>query len=541
MRYSKILSVILTVFLVLPLITSCSSKEEAVINPKMGNGDATEFSGTMGLPIEGQYGGYLGYGYDIAQSAYFNSGDIAPTAMILDMDALVKDGLVYTTPKSVSSSALYMGQTLKTYQEKVSSQIGIDFSYGIFSKIKGDFSLSESSVNTSSSNNVYIKNQVKIDKERQYINTGQLSIEDLKNYTNSKVLEALNADTSNLSTEEKQRHYNELFKMYGTHILVDIIVGGRMDLNYVYNNSESKSLEVIRTEVNAAYSTLTTKVNTSIDQNTEKTATSFISKTSFQCTRVGGSVTGDITTFEEAKTAYKDWAESIQNNESLELIDVGDSCNSSLIGIWELADGDSKKDITVAYLNYLNASGQLFADIDDNAGAPDTPLYISNIYIGINAQSKLALSDIESQISHSEPGAPYKIIPSDLNNGVKGDYIYIGYTLTTDVTKAITDIKVEWWSKESNASSTYDYSGSKYHCIKKDLNSGAGGKYIYVYYTKDTNAGKQITEIGLERDGQYTFGRSAAGWISVIGLTSSDKADCNKGSGGPYIYLWFKR
>lgn len=545
MKTKQILSIILALFLILPSVTACSNSTKEVINPKQTAELQSELAGTMGQKMnydpDSGYTGYLGYGYDIAYSGYFNSRDISVGALILDMDALVKKGFVYSGVKAEPTSSLYMGESLKTYQENVSSKTGLSFSYGLFSKIQADFSLTTDSTSSESSKSVYIKNLVKLEKERQYINTSAISYEDLKKYTNERVLESLNGDTSNLTAGEKQTYFNDLFSTYGTHILVDIILGGKMDLSYVYDNRESKTQQAIRAEVNAAYSTLKAKASGSVSAATENTATNFVAKTSFQCARSGGTVTGDITTYEDAKSSYKVWSESIEKNESLAFIDVGSSCDSSLIGIWKLAEQEKQQDIYLAYLNYLNAAGTMFADIDKKTGEQEVPLYIHNVYVGMSGNSALARSDIESQISQKEPNALYKIVADDLNKGVHGDYIYVGYTLTPNINEAITDIKVEWWSKDSNAKPTYDYNGVSYTCEKKDLNSNAGGKFVYIYYTKVASAGKPLTDIGVEIDGTYSFGKSASGWTSVIGLTSSDRADCNKGSGGPFIYLWYKR
>lgn len=546
MKKRSTITILLIVLLIIPTLISCSSKDGNYINPKLTAEKDSAYVGTMGkpLPQEETYSGYLGYGYNIVSKGYFNSGDVNTKSMILDLDALVKKSLVYTVAKSDTTTRLVSGSTVQEYQSDLSTKIGISYSYGLFcTSFAADFSIDTHSTTKTSSKNVYIKNHVNIQRERQFIDTSKMTISDLKKYVNPIFLDAINKDTSGFSDVDKNAYYESLFNIYGTHAMIDIILGGRMDLNYIYNNTESKRKDEILSEVNAAYSNLRSSVTGSVSQDIKTTAETFVSKTTFNGKRLGGSTAGNMLTYQDAVLSYKEWAESIEASHTLELIDVGDNCYNSLIGIWEFADESNKQEIAKAYDYYLSKAGQLFADFDarNSAPTPVTTYYIKDIYVGINANSKMAISDAESQISHEDPNILYTPLSYDLNKGVKGDYIYLVYTYTTDPAEAITDIKVEWWNKESNAPATYKYGNNNYTCLKKDLNSGAGGKYIYLYYTKEASAGAPLKEIGVETDGTYSFGSSAAGWTSVIGLTESAKADCNKGSGGPYLYLWYRR
>ncbi|XP_032398376.1 uncharacterized protein LOC116705992 [Etheostoma spectabile] len=69
--------------------------------------------------------------------------------------------------------------------------------------------------------------------------------------------------------------------------------------------------------------------------------------------------------------------------------------------------------------------------------------------------------------------------------------------------------------------------------IDVDLNKGAGGKFIYIWYKKESRSAP-IT--GL----QVTFNDDMGVGLINAGYTKIDK-DLNAGSGGDYIYLWFSR
>lgn len=69
--------------------------------------------------------------------------------------------------------------------------------------------------------------------------------------------------------------------------------------------------------------------------------------------------------------------------------------------------------------------------------------------------------------------------------------------------------------------------------INVDLNSGAGGKYIYLCYQKGRAGSTDplpITDLVLRHD----KGAQGDGWEKI-------PQDLNEGAGGDYIYLWYKR
>ncbi|MDD2418748.1 MAG: MAC/perforin domain-containing protein [Oscillospiraceae bacterium] len=543
----KISAMVLVICMLVLSATSCKKSAPVGINPKQAaQADQLELAGAMGETIKDEYGGYLGYGYNVVTSAYFNSKDVSSRAEILDTDLLLEDRRLRKISLSHTDTALYMGETLESYQKDVSANLGLSFSYGLFSKVKGDFSLSANTSTSGMSKSVFIKNQIKIQKERQFIKYGDLEMDELKGYVYKTVLNKINADISGKTAEEKQKYYDEeIFDRYGTHLLMDIMLGGRMDLNYVYNNTSKKSMQDIKMELDATYKTFAAKVSGSISTEISTKSESFAKNSTFTASRVGGSVSPDINTYERALDTYKDWSQSIQDGTSLEFFDVGNTCQDSLLPIWEFADSDEKRtEIILAYEKYVSKAGQFFADLDKSIGKETMPLYIKNIYIGSNPQSALAKSNIDTQIAINESDFLKKVIvPVDLNKSAGGDYIYIGYTMTPNPDEAIRDIKIEAYTS-SGANKTK----SGYSFINSDLNknssrySSSVASYIYLYYTKDKSKGEPIREIGIEVDGVYSFGTVSNGWIPSLRFNSNDKYDCNRGvADSAYIYIWFKR
>ena len=115
-------------------------------------------------------------------------------------------------------------------------------------------------------------------------------------------------------------------------------------------------------------------------------------------------------------------------------------------------------------------------------------------------------------------------IPVDLNKNAKGKYIYLCFKRGEG--SPITGLTVILGEKTSPPSG--------YTKIPVDLNKGAGGEYIYLCYKK--GSGVPILDIILQStssNNQY-FPRGYDG-ISY----SQIAVDLNKGAGGDYIYLYY--
>ena len=132
----------------------------------------------------------------------------------------------------------------------------------------------------------------------------------------------------------------------------------------------------------------------------------------------------------------------------------------------------------------------------------------------------------------------WTLIDQDLNAGAKGDYIFLLYKSESNTDginhSYITDFYIDNVYKAS-----ITYQGRTYYPVpidggtdfKKshgDLNRGAKGDYIYLYYTKNLFAdGRAVTEI--------TFNDTQSGAVGLKGGTTG--YDLNEGAGGKYIYM----
>ena len=138
----------------------------------------------------------------------------------------------------------------------------------------------------------------------------------------------------------------------------------------------------------------------------------------------------------------------------------------------------------------------------------------------------------------------WTLVDYNLNKGAGGQSIYLLYQTTYNnvIIPAITDFYIKSTSDKNDHPDQLTYNNRTYHRITGivgsdsfmssygDLNDGAGGKYIYLYYTIDAwDYPRGITSIAFNDD---SFG-------AVCGNGSTTPQDINEGAGGDYIYMHY--
>lgn len=139
----------------------------------------------------------------------------------------------------------------------------------------------------------------------------------------------------------------------------------------------------------------------------------------------------------------------------------------------------------------------------------------------------------------------WSVVDYNLNQGAGGQYIYLLYKTGTvdDPDHApITDFYIKSTKDKSDHPDAVSYNNRTYHRISSyigsssfedsygDLNDGAGGRYIYLYYTTEAwDYPRGITSIA--------FNDNPNG--AVCGNGSTTPQDLNEGAGGDYIYMHY--
>ena len=170
--------------------------------------------------------------------------------------------------------------------------------------------------------------------------------------------------------------------------------------------------------------------------------------------------------------------------------------------------------------------------------------YIGNLYLSTGADSdksggadlirKGILDDLFDQGAEA-------FLDFDLNSNVSATkYVYLGYSYTEDPDDAVTGIRPShkgFMGQEL----TLKANGIKYYAVGNiNLNAGAGGNEIYLYYTKShhEDAGKPITEIRYCQNSAPMYSETdTAEILPVMRFDSWKPSDLNDGIGKGAIYL----
>ncbi|XP_067428496.1 uncharacterized protein [Thunnus thynnus] len=123
----------------------------------------------------------------------------------------------------------------------------------------------------------------------------------------------------------------------------------------------------------------------------------------------------------------------------------------------------------------------------------------------------------------------FKIIYGDLNKGALGKFIYIWYK-KEDGAPPITRIQVTF-----NDDMAVGLRAAEYTKIDKDLSAGAAGDHIYLwYFSGGTGYDIPIVDIYVTKDAKDEGRMFSSGWERLA-------CDLNRGNAGNYVHAWVKR
>lgn len=523
MRTGKITAILFAVLLVFSL-SSCVvqdtqgtpeteiEKDEEIISEDDKQGVIDVAEGMLGVSGNKvfEYNGNLGYGYNLLTSAYYNPLDIKAAYPIIDMDSLAAAGKVYVNNLTNAVDAkMFQSHSTKEYSQRITAAARCQGKIGLTGSFNASFAMDYNS--EIKSNQVLISVHSKLLTRRDFMyNVTEITLADY-------VTDGFVDDVKSLKPED-------LFGKYGTHVLKDIYMGGRFELNYIYTNVSNKSDEEIMVSVSASNAW----VSGNVDERKQEAKKDVEENSQIRILAYGGDVSVDPTSIEKAQASYADWSKGVKNGE-IAFVD-----STEIIPIWDIVaqlDIDNATGLSENLEGYFNSqSDKISSEFKDSVSVKQ---YIASVHIG-TGDSEMKAKNVLRQLEILEGN----IVNLDLNSKAGGNYIYLGYKTTTDPAMALTGICANYFSNASSSDITYK--DSKYTIIPTDLNKGAGGKFIYLYYTSDSKAGKPITGIQWQQNNSFQL-KTADGYEVVRCTTDGGGMDFNKSVGGDYIYLWFTR
>jgi len=507
-----------------------------------------DLDGVAGSAVKkGEYNGYLGLGYDVINDPFWDTYFVKKRNPVLDIDKIIADGKVYVEPNATSSTVIASGESISKYAQSLASKVGLDAAMkGVFSaSISLDFTVGQKYESTSS----FVKHRSIINKQEHYMS--KVSINQLRK-------DYLDEDFKNDLMDER-KSADELFGTYGTHVFTHLIMGGRLEMNYEVYKTSQEDLFEIETKVKGGNDIVTGHASVK-DSSTKAT---FKNGSSCTINAYGGPYTIKTTSLAAAVDGYDRWTSGLDTKTDLAIVSGGsfDQSRNDLIEIWRLIDTVGSKSAKTRYDKIKNRYDTLLAKkgswingLQDTRDVPK-PTYIDSVYMGYGSSAFAAEGHLRAQ------NAAVTIVSGGLNKGVGGNYIFLGYTTTTDSTKAIRNIDVSY---ETHAPSTYTNTngtkdGAKYTWFGVDADRGVAlgcsDACIWLYYTKSKSAGKPIKDLKVEISGSEGIAApKGTDWIIAHSGSGKDAKQYNLNSCGfvrsaylckygckTKIYLWMQK
>lgn len=461
-------------------------------------------------PLGAPASNYLLYGYNVLKYGYINSDNIKKIAPIFDEKKLKKketegDGGNYEIAESTASTSNYL-------YSKSASSLYEDFDASSSVKYKGLFFSggikAEYNLKTAMSEDKVLIKHIQYHKTAEQAYT--VSVTTLKTMLSDDFTNDVEKYAGGSAATNPDYDPAYILDYYGTHAIIQYYLGGRSELNFVFNNRNRESEETIQLSVEAAYKGFSGKASAS----DEKKSKLVMENSSTYFSSVGGkNISG--TTAEVIAGKYDGWVDSIKDTPALCGIA---GFENSLLPVWELVDGPAAQNLKEAF---EEAAKNAQADLSMLDGVP---LYITDIAVYSRAGSEDALDQIPNDYTKVllNPGTSSTEV-MEANKGAGGNYIYIAYKLSTDKSSAITDIQII--SGDTSGVSP----GAGYTKVPVDLNEKARGKYIYLCYKKITEAEKKNPDTKCLKEIRGVYGKSYSVPMGWEWPSNGGTADLNSG------------
>jgi hypothetical protein len=458
---------------------------------------------------------YLLYGYNVINYGYVDSQNINKRYAILDATKLLSTD--YSKVDSTRSDTTYLtSNQASSLLEKFNISTSVKYKSALFSgNMKAEYGLSKEL----DENEKLIKYLGFYRVYEQYLTANNTRIKELitdqfkQDLANPMLLSDKKMASGKTESEDA---IDTIFNSYGTHLIQEYYLGGRFDLNFNFTSSTLITEEDLKASVEATYASF----SGSATAETKEKAKKVTEHSSLTFKAVGGMLmTG--TTPDAISQQFKGWLDSLKT--ANDICEIG-SFDAAMLPIWELADNAAVKTRLQQRFSVLLEEAER-----ELQGYDPKPKYISDIIVVADENSGTAMSRIPSDYTKVclNPGTNNTEV-LDANRSVGGDFIFIAYKLTTDKSQAIYNIEVGYGKDKPD----YSYGGHDYEKINVDLNKGAGGDYIYLFYSKATATDTQFIK---EIRGVYGASSIPSNW-----QWTRDKVDLNKGAGGYFIYLAYR-
>lgn len=447
----------------------------------------------------------LGAGYDV----FDNFADAAKVREhILDYKKLNADGLVEKKDLENSSFLKTSGTSISTYSSSLSASVGLQGSYMFFSgSIETNFSKERYSYDSYS----FATYHILINKYQLRLPT-DWDASDLKGYMTTQAKSKLNDPSVPPST---------IFSLYGTHCMTGVVVGARSDYSVSGRTRDVKESVNVAIYAEASFSkgygsgTLNTSVIT--QQEFDR----FASNMEQHLEVYGGN--SQLGHNIISKNDYDAWLTSVPDKLVF--------CNytqNGLIPVWEFCDDEGRKNELLQYYSTSWATDRAIAV------HPSPRVCILDLLVleGGNPANPFKYKDRD-----------YYQLSFDLNRGCGGStpFLWLYYLpgLENDTITPIAEIA----TLDTSDGEILSNLGAGFHPISVDVNKGAGGDLIYIAYRRRNSfSDKLVTGLRVGNPNLFVYSAGTSAGFTWFGLTqygSANLQDLNEGAGGSYVHLYY--
>ena len=358
----KTILIILSLVLVFSVFGCDSSDVNDVIDnafenyKNMNSTETGEYKNFKSINVDSSY---LGYGYDVINDPYMDKNTINFSAPIIDMDK-IENAKLKMIKENTGDVAEFEGSSMEElYQSyavslNVYGKVGKMFSGGL----KFDYS--------GSSN----------EKTYWHFYKNIYSIKTFNIYMTNTVNEIKNMLSQEFKNDLISMNAEDLFAKYGTHLIKEAVMGGRMEISSTYSSTSSNITSDVDLAVNAHIKFLkSASLNMESSASYEAALSNENVQVSTKIKQYGGALV-DTHNREALASNYSKWVESF--DQSLEYAALsGVVGENSLLGLWDLLPDGYTSRANELKNKFIELSGDAYDELCEQfklkAVVPDDP------------------------------------------------------------------------------------------------------------------------------------------------------------------------
>ena len=312
---------------------------------EMNNTETGAYSQFKNINVQSSF---LGYGYDVINDPYMDALSINYSAPIIDMQKIENAQLMMV--KGTQAAWEWMdGETLEDFYKEYATKFSFNMDLGkMFSaNLKLAFNGSDTA------------------KEYWHFCKGLYNTKTFTLHLTNKLSEIRSMLSEEFKSDLLSMKADELFDKYGTHMIKDVSMGGRMEINFVYSCEETNSIGDVGLAVQSHVGFLETN---SFDVELENACRTELNNKNIHCEmsvrQFGGSRSLNISTLEGIRSNFSEWTSSFDDNLENSVLS-GTANENSLLGIWELLPAGNEARVQELKDEFIEQSGNKYRELQD--------------------------------------------------------------------------------------------------------------------------------------------------------------------------------